>query len=124
MLSPKVAPPPGELRRLGAADRAAVEALDEDIQWISGALDGPRALAEMNTAFGGFGSGRLASVAVPFYVGERLLEPGLLGGGDRRHPIPRSIAVRVDNTEQHREPAARIETRLSPDARRDALHGL
>ncbi len=76
VLSPEVASPPGELRRLAAADAAAVDALEEGIQWISDTLGGPRALAACNTAFGGFVDGRLVSVAVPFYVGERFEELG------------------------------------------------
>ncbi|MGE4607264.1 MAG: hypothetical protein AAEJ52_11025 [Myxococcota bacterium] len=57
VLSPEVASPPGELRRLGAADAAAVEALEEDIQWISDTLGGRRKLADCSTAFGGFVDG-------------------------------------------------------------------
>ncbi len=77
-VAPEVASAPGEIRRLGAQDAAAVEALDDDIEWISDTLDGPRRLAEFNTAFGGFVAGRLVSVAVPFYVGERFEELGVV----------------------------------------------
>jgi RimJ/RimL family protein N-acetyltransferase len=77
-LAPKVACPPGRLRRLGAVDTGAVEALEEDIQWISDTLDGPARFAQSGTAFGGFVDGRLISVAVPFYVGERFEELGVV----------------------------------------------
>jgi RimJ/RimL family protein N-acetyltransferase len=78
VLCPDVTARQGEVRRLGAADARAVEALEEDIQWISDTLNGPRGLVEQNTAFGGFAEGRLVSVAVPFYVGERFEELGVV----------------------------------------------
>jgi hypothetical protein len=70
--------PSGELRRIGASETAAVEALEADIHWISDTLDGPAGLAQSSSAFGGFVEGRLVSVAVPFYVGERFEELGVV----------------------------------------------
>lgn len=61
-----------------AGSGAAVEVLDEDIRWISDTFDGPSRLAESNSAFGGFVDGRLVSVAVPFHVGERFEELGVV----------------------------------------------
>lgn len=66
------------VRRLVASDAEAVAGLAPDLDWIADTLGGPAALAAGARGFGAFAGERLVSVAVPFYVGERFEELGVV----------------------------------------------
>lgn len=76
-----------ELRRLDAAQTHHVYGLCDDNAWISATWGGPSSLCAGGLAWGAFVDGQLASVAAPFYVGERyedigvVTEPGFRGRG-------------------------------------------
>lgn len=72
------APAGVELRRLRAADAPAIAGLEPRLAWIHWTLGGPEALAASERGFGAFVDGVLASVAVPFLVGERFEELGVV----------------------------------------------
>lgn len=72
------APAGAEVRRLTRADSAAVRNLDEGIEWISDPYGGASGLAKTATAWGAFVDTALASVAVPFFVGERYEDIGIV----------------------------------------------
>jgi hypothetical protein len=57
-------------RRLTTADADAVAGLAEEISWISKTLGGPAELAASGLGWGAFMGDELASVAVPFFLGE------------------------------------------------------
>jgi GNAT superfamily N-acetyltransferase len=77
----------GLLRRLLASDAVAVGHLDASIAWISDTRGGAAPLAASETAWGAFVDGRLVSVAVPYFVGDRhedigvVTDPGFRGRG-------------------------------------------
>lgn len=62
--------PPVPVRRLGAGDAGALAALDPALVWISDTWGGPAGLAAAGRAWAAFDGAALASVAVPFWVGE------------------------------------------------------
>jgi GNAT superfamily N-acetyltransferase len=70
--------PTGAVRRLMAGDEAALTALSDDVGWIAATLGGPAGLARSGLGWGAFVGGRLASVAVPFYIGERYTDIGVV----------------------------------------------
>lgn len=76
-----------ELRRLVAADTHHVFGLSESNAWISETWGGPPGLCSGGMGWGAFARGRLVSVAVPFYIGDRfedigvVSEPGFRGRG-------------------------------------------
>jgi len=76
-----------EIRPLQAVDAHHVYALAEDTSWISSTWGGPFGLCTGGLGIGAFMGGQLVSVAVPFYVGERyedigvVTEPGYRGRG-------------------------------------------
>ncbi|HEX2298560.1 MAG TPA: GNAT family N-acetyltransferase [Pseudonocardiaceae bacterium] len=72
------AQPAPAVRRLAAADADAIAGLAEDIRWIAASLGGPVELARSELAWGAFDDGRLVSVAVPFYLGERYEDVGVV----------------------------------------------
>jgi GNAT superfamily N-acetyltransferase len=75
----RVAPPAGsEVRRLARGDEAALAALDRSLAWIHATNGGPEGVVASGRAFGAFVDGRLASVALPFLVGERFEELGVI----------------------------------------------
>lgn len=77
------APPPrapGTVRRLGPEDAPALADLEDDIEWISDSLGGPVRAAESGLAFGAFVGRDLASVAVPYHLGRRFEDIGVVTG--------------------------------------------
>jgi GNAT superfamily N-acetyltransferase len=80
LVRPRALPtPPGVIvRRLRRRDAPALHRLEEDVRWISDTTGGPAGLAASQTAFGAFARGRLASVAAPFFVGERHEDIGVV----------------------------------------------
>ena len=76
-----------EVRRLGPGDVAALVGYDPDGTWIWSTWGGPQELAAARVAHGAFVAGRLVSIAVPFYVGARhadlgvVTDPGFRGRG-------------------------------------------
>jgi RimJ/RimL family protein N-acetyltransferase len=76
---PALAPPSGCLvRRLGPRDRDPMRALSGDSSWISKTWGGPDGLAACGCAWGAWVDGRLASVACPFFIGERYEDIGVV----------------------------------------------
>jgi predicted GNAT family acetyltransferase len=75
----EIPPPPGAtVRRLDERDVGALDGLDEGTRWISDTWGGAAGLATSGNAFGAFLDGRLASVAVPFTVGTRWVDVGVV----------------------------------------------
>ena len=62
--------PAAVVRRLTETDTDALADLAEGISWISKTHGGPAGLAASELGWGAFSAGRLASVAVPFFIGE------------------------------------------------------
>lgn len=71
-------PPHAAVRRLTEADAEVIAGLTGDIGWIAETLGGPPGLASSELAWGAFDQGRLISVAVPFYLGERYEDLGVV----------------------------------------------
>ncbi len=84
---PRTAERRPEPRLLGPADAAALAALDPGSDWIHDSWGGAAGLAAAGVARGIVVDGRAVSVAVPFYVGERhedigvVTDPGFRGRG-------------------------------------------
>ncbi|MEO5877624.1 MAG: GNAT family N-acetyltransferase [Streptosporangiaceae bacterium] len=70
--------PATEIRRLGPGDADALDGLSPQSHWISETWGGPAGAAAGGLAFGAFHHDRLASVALPFYVGERFEDIGVV----------------------------------------------
>ncbi|GAA3211538.1 GNAT family N-acetyltransferase [Actinocorallia longicatena] len=73
-----VVPVEAEVRRLVPADARALDALSPETHWITETWAGPPGAAAGGLAFGAFVDGALASVAIPFYVGERYEDIGVI----------------------------------------------
>lgn len=71
-------PPDAEVRRLIRADTSALGTLGDDIRWISDTHGGAGGMAESETAWGAFVNGRLVAAAVPFFVGDRYEDIGVV----------------------------------------------
>ncbi|MEU6083817.1 GNAT family N-acetyltransferase [Streptomyces sp. NPDC047108] len=70
--APAVRPPAGVVvRRLTAADRAAVADLGADMAWIGASWGGPAQLAASGRCWGAFDGDRLLSLACTYFVGGR-----------------------------------------------------
>jgi hypothetical protein len=67
-----------EIRRLGAADGTHLRNLSPGSSWITNTWGSPAACAAGGKAWGAFIDGRLASVAVSFFVGERYEDLGVV----------------------------------------------
>jgi RimJ/RimL family protein N-acetyltransferase len=65
------------VRRLGPEDDWRLAGLRTDTAWISKTWGGPAGLAGSRRAFGAFVDGALASVAAPFFVGDRYVDVGV-----------------------------------------------
>jgi hypothetical protein len=77
--APRIGPTPdAEVRRLGSSDATALERLEPQIAWVCDTFDGPQATAASGLAWGSFVAGELASLAVPFFVGERYEDLGVV----------------------------------------------
>jgi RimJ/RimL family protein N-acetyltransferase len=77
--APPDAPEPGAtVRRLGPEDDWRLWGLRTDTGWISKTWGGPAGLASSRRAFGAFVDGELASVAAPFFVGDRYVDVGVV----------------------------------------------
>lgn len=78
----EAAPPPpsvpASIRRLDPKDADALADLEDDIDWICDSLGGPVRAAESQLAFGAFVGADLASVAVPYHLGERFEDIGVV----------------------------------------------
>ena len=70
--------PAAVVRRLAAPDAGALAGLAEGISWISKTLGGPAGLAASELGCGAFCGGQLASVAVPFFLGEDYEDLGVV----------------------------------------------
>jgi hypothetical protein len=94
---PSIRDPAGaEVRRVTRADVEAVRDLPAEIEWISDTYGGPAALAERAIGWGAFVGGRLASVAVPFFVGDRHEDIGVVtGAAYRGRGLSPACAARV-----------------------------
>jgi len=75
---PPPAPAGAEVRRLARSDVEAVSALEEGIRWISDTHGGAAELAATTAAWGAFVEGRLVSIAVPYFVGDRHEDIGVV----------------------------------------------
>lgn len=73
-----VVAPAAEVRRLVRADERALVGVSAEIDWITATLGGPAGLASRGLGWGAFVGGRLASVAVPFYLGESHVDIGVV----------------------------------------------
>lgn len=88
--------PAGPVRRLEGADAAHLGGLGEHLTWISETLGGPAGLASSRLGWGAFADGRLASVAVPFTVGEGFEDLGVVTeAGYRGRGLSPACAARV-----------------------------
>jgi len=65
------------LQRLQSEDESHLKRLSRDSTWISKTWGGSASLAASGVAWGAFVGNRLASVAVPFFVGERYEDIGV-----------------------------------------------
>jgi len=68
-LQPIPAPAGAEVRRLGVADRGALENLSPDCDWVIKTWGGAENKARNGFAWGAFVEGRLASIACTFFAG-------------------------------------------------------
>lgn len=78
---PASAPPrpvTAAVRALGPPDTAALATLGPDLDWIHETWGGPGPLAGTGRTRGGFAGGRLVAVAVPFFVGDRYEDVGVI----------------------------------------------
>lgn len=66
------------VRRLGPEDDWRIWGLRTDTSWIAKTWGGPAGLAGSRRAFGAFVDGELASVAAPFFVGDRYVDLGVV----------------------------------------------
>ena len=66
------------VRRLGPEDDWRIWGLRTDTSWIAKTWGGPAGLAGSRRAFGAFVDGELASVAAPFFVGDRYVDIGVV----------------------------------------------
>ena len=96
------------VRRLTRSDTEAVKSLDAEIRWISDTHAGAAGLAESATAWGAFVDGALVSVAVPYFVGDRYEDIGVVtGAAFRGRGASPACAARViaDIRGRHRTPS-------------------
>jgi predicted GNAT family acetyltransferase len=66
------------VRRLEGADARHLQGLSPDSEWISATWGGASSLAASAAAWGAFIDGTLVSVAVPFFVGDRYEDLGVV----------------------------------------------
>jgi hypothetical protein len=86
-------------RRLTAADADAVAGVAERISWISKTLGGSAGLAASGLGWGAFMGDQLASVAVPFFVGENHEDIGVVTErAFRRQGLSTVCAAALDRT--------------------------
>jgi len=84
------------LRLLGPGDTAGLEALSPELRWITETWGGHAAAAASGLAVGAFVHGRLVSVALPFYCGERYEDLGVITeAGHRGRGLSAACAARV-----------------------------
>ena len=98
VLETSVPAPPADrrVRRLTTRDTAAVQGLDAGIGWISNTWGGPAGLAASGTAWAAFHDGSAIAVAVPFFVGDRFEDIGVVTHpGHRRQGLSRARAPAV-----------------------------
>jgi RimJ/RimL family protein N-acetyltransferase len=72
------APADVEVRRIGPADAQRLIGYDPDGSWIGNTWGGPDGLATAAVGHGAFAGGRLVAVAVPFYLGARYADLGVV----------------------------------------------
>jgi RimJ/RimL family protein N-acetyltransferase len=107
--------PPGcAIRRLDKDDAHHLWGLGSQTEWISDTWGGPRGLASSGTGWGAFVEDRLVSVAVPFYVGDRYEDIGVVTESDfRGRGLSAACAGRV--AEDILERGRRASWSTSPD---------
>lgn len=92
-------PVPGvaaELRVLEPGDEAALKGLSPELQWISETWGGHAGAAASGLAVGAFSAGRLVSVAIPFYLGDRYEDLGVVTeDGHRGRGLSAACTARV-----------------------------
>ena len=76
--------PTRSVRRLTAADAAALARLDPSIAWIAGTWGGPAGLAASGHAWAAFADHEVVSVAASFLVSERYEDLGVVTDPDHR----------------------------------------
>lgn len=76
--APEPCHPEVEVRRLTEPDAAAVAGLSPELVWIANTLGGAAGLATSGLGWGALAGGRLVAVAVPFFVGERYEDIGVV----------------------------------------------
>lgn len=81
---PLVAAQGATLRGLGPEDEWRLWGLRTDTSWIAKTWGGPAGLAGSRRAFGALLGGELASVAAPFFVGDRYVDIGVVTERARR----------------------------------------
>lgn len=82
------------MRRLETADAVSLAALDPSLAWIHQTWGGARELADAGLAWAAFVDGRIVSVALPFYVGERHEDIGVVTDpGHRRRGLSTACAA-------------------------------
>lgn len=79
-----VPPARGDVRLLGPSDAEALARLDPGSAWIHTTWGGPQRLAAAGIARAAFVEGRPVSVAVPFFVGHRYEDIGVVTEPDHR----------------------------------------
>lgn len=100
--------PPSQARLLGPADAAALAALGPSDDWIHDSWGGAAGLAAAGVARAVVVDGRAVSVAVPFYVGERFEDVGVVtveGFRGRGLSTACAAAVAVDIRGRGRTPS-------------------
>jgi RimJ/RimL family protein N-acetyltransferase len=83
-VEPPALPVRDAVRRLGPEDDWRLSGLRTDTSWIAKTWGGPVGLAASRRAFGAFVDGELASVAAPFFVGDRYVDIGVVTERARR----------------------------------------
>lgn len=112
---PPVAKPAGaELRCLEAGDAWHLFGLGSDLNWIAKTLGGPVGTAASRRAWGAFVGGRLASVAVPFFIGRHYEDVGVVTEAEfRGRGLSPACAGRVAGDVRAR--GRRVSWSTSPD---------
>lgn len=90
------APPGATLRRVEPGDAEALAGLPKDVAWIADTEGGPAGLAERRRAWVAHVGDRLASVAAPFFQGERYEDVGVVTEADfRRRGLSSACVARL-----------------------------
>jgi RimJ/RimL family protein N-acetyltransferase len=77
-------PPPTEVRRLTDVDADLLAALPDELAWIHATWGGPAGLLAAAVGHAAVVDGRIVSVAVPFYRGDRYEDIGVVTAAEHR----------------------------------------